>query len=63
MPNFKRLCELIVSTNGNPTVKELLECGYTIEHFIKLCQNNIDTATLIRKAQESRNKMNNKEAI
>lgn len=63
MPNFKRLCELIVSTNGNPTVKELLECGYTIEHFIKLCQNNIDTATLIRKAQESLNKMNNKEAI
>lgn len=63
MPNFKRLCEIIVDTKGNPTVKELFECGYTIEHFIRLCQNNIDTTTLVKKAQESLNKMNNKEAM
>ena len=63
MPSFKKLCEVIVSTNGNPTVKEVLDCGYTIEHFIRLCQANINTATLVRKAQESLNKMNNKEAI
>lgn len=63
MPSFRRLCEVIVSTNGNPTVKELLECGYTIEHFIRLCQNNISTEGLVQKAQESLNKMNSKEAM
>lgn len=63
MPSFRRLCEIIVATNGNPTVKEVLECGYTMEHFIRLCQVNIDTATLVKKAQESLNKMNNKEAV
>ena len=63
MPSFRRLCEIIVSTNGNPTVKEVLECGYTMEHFIRLCQVNTDTATLVKKAQESLNKMNNKEAV
>lgn len=63
MPSFRRLCEIIVATNGNPTVKQVLECGYTMEHFIRICQVTIDTATLVRKAQESLNKMNNKEAV
>ena len=41
----------------NPTVKEVLDCGYTMEHFIRLCQNNINTEVLVQKAQESLNKM------
>lgn len=57
MASFKKLCEIIVSTNGNPTVKEVLDCGYTMEHFIRLCQNNISTEALVQKAQESLNKM------
>ena len=63
MSSFKRLCEIIVATNGNPSVKEVLECGYTMEHFIRLCQNNIDRTALVEKAQESLSKMNNKEAV
>ena len=63
MPNFRRLCEIIVATNGNPTVKEILECGYTLDDFIRLCQHNISTDILVKKAQESLNKMNNKEAV
>ena len=63
MPSFKRLCEIIVSTNGNPTVKEVLECGYTMEHFIRMCQHNCNADILVQRAQESLNKMNNKEAV
>ena len=63
MSGFRRLCEIIVATNGNPTVKEVLECGYTMEHFIRLCQHNISTDILVKKAQESLNKMNNREAV
>lgn len=63
MASFKKLCEIIVSTNGNPTVRQVLECGYTMEHFIRLCQHNVNTQILVQKAQESLNKMNNKEAI
>ena len=58
MPSFKKLCEVIVSTNGNPTVKEVLDCGYTIDHFIRLCRNDTSRETLVQRAQESLNKMN-----
>ena len=63
MSSFRKLCEIIVSTNGNPTVKQVLECGYTMEDFIRLCQHNINTDILVKKAQESLHKMNNKEAV
>jgi hypothetical protein len=63
MANFKKLCEILVNTNGNPTVKQVLECGYTMEHFIRLCDNNINTAVLVEKAKESLDKMYNKEAM
>jgi hypothetical protein len=63
MPSFRKLCEIIVQTNGNPTVKEVLECGYTLDDFIRLCQVNIDTETLVKKAQKSLNKMQIKEMV
>ena len=63
MANFKRFCEILVATNGNPTVKQVLDCGYTMEHFIRLCDANINTEVLVGKAKESLEKMNNKEAM
>lgn len=35
--NFKKLCEVIVEKNGNLTCKDVFTCGYTMEHFIRLC--------------------------
>ena len=61
MASFKKLCEIIVSTNGNPTVKQILDCGYTMEHFIRLCQNNVNYEILVQKAKESLDKMSNME--
>lgn len=57
MANFKRFCEILVATNGNPTVKQVLDCGYTIEHFIRLCDINTNTKALVEKAKESLGKM------
>ena len=57
MANFKKLCEVLVETNGNPTVKQVLDCGYTMEHFIRLCDIYLDTAKLVEKAKASLQKM------
>lgn len=57
MANFKRLCEIIIETNGNPSVAEVLNCGYTMEHFIRLCDHNINTVKLVEKAKEALSKM------
>lgn len=57
MANFKRFCEILVETNGNPSVQQVIECGYTIEHFIRLCDHNINTEVLVQKAKESLAKM------
>ena len=57
MANFRRFCEILVATNGNPTVKQVLDCGYTMEHFIKLCDANLNTDKLVQKAKESLRKM------
>ena len=57
MPDFKKFCEILVKTNGNPSVAEVLNCGYTMEHFIRLCDSNISTAKLVEKAKESLKKM------
>lgn len=57
MANFKKFCEVLVETNGNPTVKQVLDCGYTMEHFIRLCDIYIDTAKLAEKAKASLQKM------
>lgn len=57
MADFKKFCKILVETNGNPSVAQVLNCGYTMEHFIKLCDNNVNTAKLVEKAKESLEKM------
>lgn len=50
--NFKRLCELIIAKNGNVSSKDVLDCGYTMEHFIRMAQPNVNTEKLIKKASK-----------
>ena len=50
--NFKKLCELIVQTNGNPTCSSLIKCGYTMEHFTRIAQPNINRAKLVETAKK-----------
>lgn len=68
--DFKKLCELIIQTNGNPACKDLLKCGYTMEHFIRLAQTDINKTKLVEKAKfffkgtkELKNERNNNNRI
>ena len=38
MENLKRLCEMIVEKNGNPSCQDVLNCGYSTEYFIIMAQ-------------------------
>ena len=52
MEKFRRLCEMIVEKKGNPSCKDIVECGYTIEHFIRLAQTRISTEKLLQEAKQ-----------
>lgn len=53
MLDFIKLCERIIDTNGNPSVKDILECGYTMDHFIKIAQHNIKSEKLVKNAKQA----------
>ena len=53
MADFERLCKCIIDTDGNPSVKDVLDCGYSMEHFIRLSQPNVNTEKLVKNARES----------
>ena len=57
MANFRKFCEILVETNGNPSVKQVLDCGYTMEHFIRLCDSKVNTKALVEQAKKSLAKM------
>ena len=50
--NLKNLCERIVAKNGRVSCRDILECGYTMEHFIRMADNNIDNKKLVQTAQK-----------
>lgn len=50
--NFKKLCELIVAKNGNISSQDVLDCGYTMEHFIRMAQPNVNTEKLVKNASK-----------
>lgn len=52
MADFVKLCKRIVDTNGNPTVKDILDCGYSLDHFIKMSQPNIKAEKLLKNARQ-----------
>lgn len=53
MADFLKLCKIIVETEGNPRALDVLNCGYTIEHFIKMCNPSVKKETLVKNAREN----------
>ena len=53
MADFERLCKLIIDTNGDPCVDDVLGCGYTMEHFIRLAQPDMSDERLVHNAREA----------
>ena len=53
MADFERLCKLIIDTNGDPSVDSVLDCGYTMEHFIRIAQQNVSSEKLVYNAREA----------
>ena len=53
MADFERLCKVIIDTDGDPSVDDVLDCGYTMEHFIKLSQPDVSNEKLIYNAREA----------
>lgn len=53
MADFKKLCEIIIDSNGNPSVQDVLDCGYSMEHFIRLSQHNVNLEKLVQRAKEN----------
>lgn len=51
MDDLRKLCEMIVERNGNPSVQDVIDCGYTVEHFIVMAQSRISTEKLLKKAK------------
>ena len=52
MEGFKRLCEMIVERNGNPSCRDVIDCGFGVEGFIILTQSRISTERLLEEAKK-----------
>ena len=52
MADFVKLCEKIIDTGGNPSTEDVISCGYTLEHFIRLSQPNVNPERLVKNAIE-----------
>lgn len=53
MADFIKMCKCIVDSNGNPSVQDVLDCGYNMEHFLKMCQPTIKADKLVKNAREA----------
>lgn len=53
MANFTRLCKRIIDTNGNPSVQDVFDCGFTMEHFIRMSQPNVRADRLVKNARQA----------
>lgn len=53
MADFIKLCKTIINSQGNPTVNDVLECGYSMEHFIKMSQPDIKADKLLKNARQA----------
>ena len=47
MADFERLCKLIIDTDGDPSVDDVLDCGYTMEHFLRMAQPDVSNERLV----------------
>lgn len=53
MADFIKLCEKIIDTEGNPSVQDVMNCGYSMEHFIRMSQPNVKADKLVHNAREA----------
>ena len=53
MADFESLCKRIIDTGGNPNVQDVLDCGYSMEHFIRMSQSNVNTDRLVKNARQA----------
>lgn len=53
MADFEQLCKHIIDSDGNPSVKNVLDCGYSMENFIRLCQPWVRKEVLVKRAKEN----------
>ena len=53
MTDFIKLCKTIIDSQGNPTVNDVLDCGYSMEHFIKMSQPDIKADKLLKNARQA----------
>ena len=53
MADFIKLCKTIIDSQGNPTVNDVLDCGYSMEHFIKMSQPDIKADKLLKNARQA----------
>ena len=53
MADFITLCKTIIDSQGNPTVSDVLECGYSMEHLIKMSQPDIKADKLLKNARQA----------
>ena len=51
MADFEALCKKIIDTNGNPSTEDVLSCGFSMEHFIRLSQPDVNTEKLVKNAR------------
>lgn len=53
MADFVKLCKRIIDTNGNPSTEDVLDCGFSMEHFIRMSQPNVKADKLVRNARQA----------
>lgn len=46
------LCKHIIDTNGKPNEQNVLECGYSKEHFKALTNANVRPERIVKNARE-----------
>jgi len=51
MADFEGLCKRIIDSNGNVSCQDVLDCGYSMENFIRLSQNNVKPEKLVKNAR------------
>lgn len=53
MADFEALCKKIIDSNGNISVQDVLDCGYSMEHFIRMSQSNVKAEKLVKNARQA----------
>lgn len=53
MENFINLCKVIIDTNGNLSVQDVLNCGFDMEMFKRVTMPPIKAEQLVKNAREA----------